>query len=107
MKRLIELAGAIAAPVRMLLLGGVVAATLLPAAANASVVQFTCGGSPTGICYFTLFYSTGGSRNFTMRNGERDDLPGIRLGDSYCFDFNGIPRDGCLRHPIPAEHIRG
>ena len=68
--------------------------------AYAGALRFACGGSPTGWCYWTVFYSSGGSRNIAMRNGESDIIPGLRNGDQYCFDYYGVPRTGCTRYVL-------
>ena len=68
--------------------------------AFAGTLRFSCGGSPSGWCYWTIFYSSGGYRNISMRNGEADTIPGLRNGDQYCIDYYGVPRNGCTRYTL-------
>lgn len=64
--------------------------------------KLNCEAPSNQTCYFTIYYSTGGYRNFTMRGGESDWISGVRPGDTYCKTVNqGIPNpDMCFRNPI-------
>lgn len=73
--------------------------------AYAGTARFWCGNPASGWCYFTIFYESGGHRNFTLRANTADFIPGLRHGDTYCIDTTGIPRDNCQRQLITG--IRG
>ena len=40
-------------------------------------VPWGCDAYSSSTCYFSIHYSSGGNRNFTMRGGERDKISGV------------------------------
>lgn len=73
------------------------AATFLIAVAAASAlaqetVLFGCDAGGNDTCYFSVRDSSGGTRNFTMRARERDNISGIfPEHDMYMVSVNQSP----------------
>ena len=58
-------------------------------------VPWGCDAYSTSTCYFSIHYSSGGNRNFTMRGGERDKISGVvPVKDQYCV---------CVGIPTPSD----
>lgn len=58
-------------------------------------VPWGCDAYSTSTCYFSIHYSSGGNRNFTMRGGERDKISGVvPVKDQYCV---------CVGTPTPSD----
>jgi hypothetical protein len=56
-------------------------------------------------CGYTIFYKTGGMKNFIVPKGQTAIIDQLNPLDRYCFatDTNGMdprPRDGCPRIPV-------
>lgn len=69
-------------------------------AANAT---FACGAQGNDTCYFSVYYASGGVRNFTMKAGEQDAISGISIGlDKYCVTVEqGVPNeDTCSKKTV-------
>lgn len=79
-----------------------IAIPALPVAAQQQeTVPFGCDARAPDYCSFSLFYSSGGIRNFTMRAGERDRISGVVPGrDTYCVSINNPPQQGCARRVV-------
>lgn len=68
-------------------------------------VPFGCDARGSDRCYFSLFYGSGGIRNFVMRAGERDHIPGVVVGrDTYCVAINQVPSAACSRRKVNASY---
>ena len=54
-------------------------------------VPWGCDAYSSSTCYFSIHYSSGGNKNFTMHSGERNKISGVVPGkDQYCV-CAGIP----------------
>jgi hypothetical protein len=56
-------------------------------------VNWGCDARPPDLCYFSIYYHSGESRNFTVIAGQRDKISGVLPGkDTYCVTVNqGFP----------------
>ena len=58
-------------------------------------VQWGCDAEGSSTCYFSIRYSSGSLRDFTMRGGARDQISEVVPGrDQYCV---------CVDTPTPAD----
>jgi hypothetical protein len=66
-----------------------------------NLTYFNCPGSPTGRCFFKVFYKAGGSSIYTIPVGRSTPFAHFHPGDTYCVNINGPPGDECNDVPIP------
>ncbi len=86
----------------------VVLGLLAPATAltqNQEVVPWRCSATGDDVCHFTIYLTSGGFRNFTMRAGEQDLIPNVWPGrDTYCARLNAVPdASTCQRRQIRRD----
>jgi hypothetical protein len=77
-------------------------ASLLPATAYAGRAEFTCGAPVGQVCYITIFFTTGWTKNFELKGGEKDWITDVHKGDKWCSARNtGVPNPNtCKRNDV-------
>lgn len=77
-------------------------ASLLASAAYAGRAEFTCGAPVGQVCYITIFFASGGAKNFELRGGEKDWITDVHKGDKWCSARNtGVPNQNtCKRNDV-------
>jgi hypothetical protein len=74
--------------------GGLLSASSVSAKKQEKVL-WGCDAYSASTCYFSIHYSSGGNRNFTMRKGEREKISGVIPDkDQYCL---------CVDTPTPSD----
>jgi hypothetical protein len=75
-------------------LGGLLTSSNV-SAEKKETVPWGCDAYSSLTCYFSIHYSSGENKNFTMRGGERDKISGVVPDkDQYCM---------CVGTPTPSD----
>lgn len=66
-------------------------------------VSFACP-KQVDTCYYTIYFSAGGQKSFTLSGGQRDSISGVRSDDTYCENDAGQPDEKtCQKNPVPTS----
>jgi hypothetical protein len=71
--------------------------------ALASKAEFTCGAPAGQTCDITIFFSSGGTKNFVLKGGEKTWIHDVYKGDKWCSARNtGVPPNPstCTRNDV-------
>jgi hypothetical protein len=75
--------------------------------ALADCMNFKCPQRANPGCGWTIFYSTGGQKNFTSDKGSNICDCSVRVGDEYCDTEDGQqPRNDCSRSRVTSTTPR-